>query len=81
MIRVTQETFYDTVGSLDVHPSIAGQRWNVAKGYPATWKLRDGTTVGRSEGGTRGASTRFWVTPEFFQTHGHALVRIPEDAA
>jgi hypothetical protein len=81
MIRVTQGSFYNTVCRLDVHPSIAGQTWDEVKGYPAAWKLRDGTQVGRTEGGTRLMESRYWVTPEFFRANESALVRLPEEAA
>lgn len=81
MIRVTQASFYATVGQLDVHPSIAGESWDEVKGYPAAWKLRDGTLVGRTIGGTRLMKSRYWVTPEFFKANEAALVQLPEEAA
>ena len=81
MIRVTQASFYGTVGRLDVHPSLAGGKYDQVTGFTSTWKLRDGTVLGRSDGGTYRMKSRYWVTPEFFKTNAATLVRLPEEAA
>lgn len=73
MILVTKDSFFATVGQLDVHPHIAGAH-DPVDGYTSSWETPQRHVLGRSFGIGK---TAYYVTPEFFEKNRAALVRVP----
>jgi hypothetical protein len=64
-IEVSKETFYSTIGQLNVHPHIESKHDDIL-GYFETWKLlENGKILGASIGGTTFSKVIYFVTPEF----------------
>lgn len=69
MVRVSKETFFATVGRLNVHPTIGQQKWDQVLGYRSDWKTPHGEVLGVTVGGTHLSETEYMVTRAFFEKH------------
>lgn len=72
MIAVSRDSFFATVGQLDVHPHIVGG-YDAEHGYTSNWKLRSSD---RLIGRTIEMPKQFLVTDDFFQSNRTALVAV-----
>lgn len=77
LIPVTRESFYATIGQLNVHPCPVGN-YDQVLGYQSDWKMHGGAgeRVGASIGGTVFSDRAYLVTPAFYSKNSEALVRI-----
>lgn len=70
MIAITKDSFFATVGQIDVHPHIVGG-YDRVHGYTQDWKLRySDAIIGR----TVDAPKQYLVTPEFFEKNRAKMV-------
>jgi len=67
MIPVDRNTFFETVGAMNVHPEIYERPWDRYEGYIQLWILQNSNrrALGASYGGTALAQSVFFVLPEF----------------
>lgn len=76
MVRVTKDSFFATVGQLDVNPRAIGD-YDMTWGYRSDWKRSGGAgeRIGSTIGGTHLAETHYFVTPSFYESNRAALAR------
>lgn len=77
LIPVTRDSFFASVGHLNVHPSIYGNH-DRTLGYLSDWKLEAGVgeRIGATIGGTTFCEKVYFVTPSFFNKNAATLTRL-----
>lgn len=77
MIAVTRDTFFATVGQLNVHPCPTGN-WDPVLGYRSEWKMHGGAGehIATTIGGTSLSNTAYLVAPGFYDRNRAALARV-----
>lgn len=77
MVRVTRDSFFATLGQLDVNPHPVGD-YHEAWGYRSDWKRHGGAgeRIGSTVGGTHLTELHYFVTPSFYEANRAALARV-----
>lgn len=76
VVEVTKDSFFASIGQLDVHPTIQGA-WNKETGYTSAWLTRAGRVLrGMSTSGTHQANPQYFVPENSPYLESGALERV-----